>query len=256
MALGESIGYGLRISQNNQPIVGGQLGNYIPNMTVTAQGNSIASIGDRQVHIALMGDPTLRATTKPVPQVATLTASTEYPNIVNLAWNSPGPEAAGYLVFRRKAGTKKWTQLTPKMITSLAYKDSLVNDGTLEYMVKTLALRELASGSYHEMGKGRIASVLTTDVAEGVTPTSINCVVGPNPATAFVNVELQLSYESPVAVHIIDITGNIVQSQNFDILAGGSHTIGFDVSNAAAGRYQLVVKTRDQSLTQPLTIIR
>lgn len=256
MALGETIGYGLRISQNNQPIVGGQLGNYIPNMTVTAQGNNIASIGDRQVHIALMGDPTLRASTKPVPQVATLTASTEYPNIVNLAWNSPEPEAAGYLVFRRKTGSKKWAQLTPKMTTSLAYKDSLVNDGTLEYMVKTLALRELASGSYHEMGKGRIASVLTTDVAEGFAPTSINCNVGPNPATTFVNVDLQLSQETPVTIHVVDMTGSVIRTQNFDMLAGGSHSIGFDVSDAASGGYQIVVKTRDQSMVKALTVIR
>ncbi len=142
------------------------------------------------------------------------------------------------------------------MITALAYKDSLVNDGTLEYMVKTLALRQLASGSYHEMGKGRIASVLTTDVAEGFAPTSINCTVGPNPATTFVNVDLQLSSESPVAIHIIDMTGGIVRTQNFDMLAGGSHSIGFDVSDATSGRYQIVVKTRDQSMNQPLTIIK
>jgi hypothetical protein len=142
------------------------------------------------------------------------------------------------------------------MTTSLAYKDSLVNDGTLEYMVKTLALRELASGSYHEMGKGRIASVLTTDVAEGFAPTSINCNVGPNPATTFVNVDLQLSQESPVTIHVVDMTGSVIRTQNFDMLAGGSHSIGFDVSDAASGGYQIVVKTRDQSMVKALTVIR
>ncbi|MFN5377546.1 MAG: T9SS type A sorting domain-containing protein [Ignavibacteria bacterium] len=256
MALGETIGYGAKLSQNNQTIVGGQLGNYIPNIFVRAQGNSIASAGDRQVHIALMGDPTLRATTKPIPSVATLTAATEYPNIVNLTWNSPGADAAGYLVYRRKAGTKKWTQLTPTMITKLTFKDSLVNDGTLEYMVKTLAVRELASGSYHEMGKGRIASVITTDVAEGSTNTSINIAVGPNPASTSVNIALSLGVETPVSIEIIDITGSILQTQRFDALSIGSHNIGFDVSNMAAGTYRVVVRVRNQSLTQPLTIIR
>ena len=203
-----------------------------------------------------MGDPTLRATTKPVPVVTTLTAATEYPNIINLTWNSPGVDAAGYLVYRRKAGTKKWTQLTPTMITKLTYKDSLVNDGTLEYMVKTLAVRELASGSYHEMGKGRVASVVTTDIAEGNTNTSVDITVGPNPTSASVNIALTLTADSPVSVDITDITGSILQTQSFDALAAGSHTIGFDVSKEASGRYQIIVKTRNHSRSHPLTIIR
>jgi len=256
MALGETIGYGTKISQNNQTIVGGQLGNYIPNISITAQGNSIASVGDRQVHIALMGDPTLRATTKPVPAVATLTAATEYPNIVFLTWNSPGPEAAGYLVYRRKAGTKKWTQLTPTMTTMLTYRDSIVNDGKLEYMVKTLALRELASGAYHETGKGRIASVVTTDVAEENSNETFNIAVGPNPASSSVNIALTLGVDTPVSVDIIDITGSIIQTQRFDNLATGSHNIGFDVSNIASGSYRVVIRARNQSSTQPLTITR
>lgn len=256
MALGETIGYGLKISQNNQTIVGGQLGNYIPNIFVTAQGNSIAAAGDRQVHIALMGDPTLRATTTPVPQISTLTASTEYPNIVNLTWNSPGPDAAGYLVYRRKSGTKKWTQLTPTMITKLTFKDSLVNDGTLEYMVKTLATRQLASGTYHEMGKGRVASVITTDVAEGNSNTSFDVAIGPNPASNSVNVDLLIAQESPVSVYVADITGSIVRQQDFDMLAGGSHSIGFDVSDLSAGGYQIIVKTRNQTMVKALAILR
>jgi hypothetical protein len=256
MALGETIGYGLKLSQNNQTIVGGQLGNYIPNVFITAQGNSIAAAGDRQVHIALMGDPTLRASTMPVPQIATLTASTEYPNIVNLVWNAPGPEAAGYLVYRRKAGVKKWTLVTPTMITKLTYRDSLVNDGTLEYMVKTLALRQLASGSYHEMGKGRTASVVTTDVAEGDINTSFDVAIGPNPASQSVNVDLYLPAASAATVYIADITGSIVRQQDFDKLSGGSHSIGFDVSDLAAGGYQIIAKTRSQTMVKALAVIR
>ncbi|MBK9184536.1 MAG: hypothetical protein IPM83_15895 [Ignavibacteria bacterium] len=103
MALGETIGYSTRISQNNRPIVGNQFGNYVPNIVIVNGALSISTIGDRGVHIALMGDPTLRAFTKPVAVVGTLSAQTEYPNKVLLSWAKPTGDVQAHLVYRRKA---------------------------------------------------------------------------------------------------------------------------------------------------------
>jgi hypothetical protein len=106
------------------------------------------------------------------------------------------------------------------------------------------------------MGKGRTASVVTTDVAEGDINTSFDVAIGPNPASQSVNVDLYLPTASAVTVYIADITGSIVRQQDFDMLSGGSHSIGFDVSDLTAGGYQIVVKTRSQTMVKALAVIR
>jgi hypothetical protein len=40
------------------------------------------------------------------------------------------------------------------------------------------------------------------------------------------------------------------------MLSGGSHSIGFDVSDLAAGGYQIVVKTRSQTMVKALAVMR
>lgn len=257
MALGETIGYSTRLAQNNSPIVSSQLGNYIPNATIGANGISIASAGDRQIHIALLGDPTLRAVPKPVAFVNTLTGATEFPNKVNLTWLKPSGSADAFSVYRRKQGVKKWTLLTPRPITATTYRDSLKNEGTLEYMVRTCALRTTASGSYYDMGKGATCSVLTTGIAED-TPVAgeVIATVHPNPASENLSIEFTITRPGETVVDLFDVTGRSVARFNAGMLAAGSHRTSFDVSTLPAGTYTLNVKGAGESTTVPVMVVR
>lgn len=260
MALGETIGYSARISQNNRTIVNANLGNYIPNIFQQSNGLSIASTGDRGVHIGLMGDPTLRAVTKPVAVVGTVMAQTEYPNKVRLAWSKPTGDVQAYLVFRRKVGVRRWKQLTNAPIIGTSYMDSLKNDGSLEYMVRCCALRRTASGTFYDMGNGRIATVITTDIAEEIgwrSDASFPRIdVGPNPATENANITVTLQSSATVEFELADVTGNIVWNFQCATLSAGQHHIALDVSALSMGRYVLRTRANGGASITLITVAR
>ena len=259
MALGETIGYSTRISQNNRPIVGNNFGNYVPNITVGTTGLNVASAGDRSVHIALMGDPSLRAVTKPVAVIASVTAQTDYPNKVLLSWSKPAGDAQAYLVYRKLNGARKWTPLTADPIVITTFKDSLVNQGSVQYMVRCCALRSTASGTFYDMGKGRIASVTTTDVADERGNNNLDVPrmdVGPNPAFADVNITLSLATSSDVHLELVNITGTIVWTHHASMLSAGQHQIAVDVSSMPIGRYVLRCSAGDTTSAKLVTVAR
>ena len=86
MGLGETIGFAARVTQNN----GGSLYS--------------ANYGTNWVHIALMGDPTLRL--HPVAPPAALVASSNPTAGIDLAWTPSPDTVTGYHVYR-SASTRR-----------------------------------------------------------------------------------------------------------------------------------------------------
>ena len=133
MALGETIGFSTALSQNYQFLY--------------ASGN--ANIFTHFVHIALMGDPTLRMS--PIAPPSAFTATPHTGGGVDLKWN-PSPDAGiGYLVFGAPAATGPFTQLTSAPITANNYTDP-GNQGV--YMVRTVNLQVTSSGTYTNLSQG------------------------------------------------------------------------------------------------------
>ena len=260
MSLGESIGYSFLLTQNNATIVGGQLGRYTPHVIYNAQGaGSLASIGDRGVHIALMGDPTLRAVMQPVSAMGKVTAATEYPNKVNLSWQRPGNDIEAYMIYRKYDEFAGWELLTPKAITALSFQDSLINEGNVEYRVHACALRQTASGTYYDMGKFAYATIPTTGVTEDLTSPIGSLVLTPNPASGDVAIEVFVSREGPLTLTITDLTGRTVWSIRYDQVNAGSFTVRPDAmitSQMSAGRYVVSMSGATGVVSQLLTIRR
>lgn len=260
MAMGEPIGHSVRLSQNNQTVVNSALGNYIPNIMYTSQGSGIASAGDRGVHIALMGDPTLRAEMIPVPAVATATSSTEYPNKVNLSWTPPASPVDGYLVYRAKGNDTKFTRITPTPLTETTFQDSLRNEGPVRYRIVTLSLRSSASGTYYDMGPGVETSVTTTGVNDmAVRGAELN--VSPNPTTGTATMTISTKESTPLRVHIHDLTGRTVWSFASDGVAPGTHAISWDGRTSTGdhvpgGRYVVRCTTNAGVTTSMVTVVR
>ncbi|RPI65074.1 MAG: T9SS C-terminal target domain-containing protein, partial [Ignavibacteriae bacterium] len=267
MSLGESIGYSFLLTQNNATIVGGQLGRYTPHVIYNAQGaGSVASIGDRGIHIALMGDPTLRAVMQPVSAMGKVTAATEYPNKVNLSWQRPGNDIEAYMIYRKYNEFSGWELLTPKAITALSFQDSLVNEGNVEYRVHACALRQTASGTYYDMGKFAYATVITTGVDEdrdarsGASLARMGTLeLYPNPTSGDVAIEVSVDQEGPCSLSITDVTGRVLWSLHYDQVNIGSFTVRPDAmitSELSAGRYVVTMSGRAGVVSQLLTIRR
>src|SRR5579872_23180 len=120
MALGETIGYGVRLTQNN-----GQGGLY------QNQINSAAGL----IHIALMGDPTLRM--HPVSPINGLTATPDSSG-VNLGWTASTDSVVGYHVYHAANPAGPFTRLTSSPVNGTSFTDAGGTSGT--YMVRAVKL--------------------------------------------------------------------------------------------------------------------
>ncbi len=138
MGTGESIGYGMRLSQNNP---GTQYWNHVQRQL-------------RGVHIALLGDPTLRLHVIAPPSEAQ--AGRAGADVL-VTWQASPDEVAGYHVYRTN-GDGGFTRLTGDPLTGTRFTDlnrALQGD---TYMIRAIAVQNGPSGSYVNASQGAFAS--------------------------------------------------------------------------------------------------
>jgi hypothetical protein len=138
MGLGEPIGQSARITMNNSTLYKSQLNPFT-----------------RGVHVALLGDPTLRL--DPVVPASNLIARRSGANVV-LKW-SPSPElVAGYHVYRAARPNGPFKRITPQLISTTKFIDPN-QTATSTYMVRAVKLQITPSGSYWNASQGIFAAV-------------------------------------------------------------------------------------------------
>ena len=139
MAMGETIGYATRVSQNNS-------------------GTYFYGYGP-EVHIALMGDPTLRMhVVAPVSNV-TATGGT---GSAAISWAASPDSVAGYHVYRGAGAAGPFTRLTPALVAGTSFTDTAAPGGSPTYLVRAVRLETSASGSYWNASTGVAASATVT----------------------------------------------------------------------------------------------
>ncbi|MBK8698519.1 MAG: hypothetical protein IPN29_02840 [Saprospiraceae bacterium] len=140
MGLGESIGFSTLQSQNNK---------------------GIYNTGSNQlmggVHMALMGDPSLRLhMVHPVTNLLAAQAGTS----VQLNWTaSADNDIVGYHVYRADSMSGTFTKLNSALIVQTSYTDTmptLTNDNV--YMVRAVKHEIVPSGTYFNMSSGNFIS--------------------------------------------------------------------------------------------------
>lgn len=154
MGLGQSIGECARLTQNN-------INTFHPNY------------GERFVHIALLGDPSLRMEyTAPPSHLAADTVDTFH---VQLSWTASADTSIdGYHIYRQKNGDE-WFRLNETPVANTQFVDSCVLDsGQYTYSVKAAALRSGFSGSYWDESLGVTAQV---DILSDKNPVLISKLV-------------------------------------------------------------------------------
>jgi hypothetical protein len=132
MALGETIGFSIRVSQNNDSLY------------------SSGFVGAQWIHIALMGDPTLRMHV--VAPASNLMAVASASGGVDLSWNASPDTVLGYHVYRAPTAAGPFTRLTTNLISGTNYTDPVLT--TNVYMVRAVNLEVSGSGSYYNASQG------------------------------------------------------------------------------------------------------
>jgi hypothetical protein len=131
MAMGETIGFSTRLTQNNSTT-------YVTNYC------------GRWIHVALMGDPTLRM--HPVVPPSCLVVNTNPLGGIELRWNASPEANAGYHVYRASNTNGPFNRLTSNPIATTNYVDPA--NGSYIYMVRAVKLEISASGSYYNPSQG------------------------------------------------------------------------------------------------------
>ena len=131
MAMGETIGYAARLTQNNS---GTYFYGYGPS-----------------VHVALMGDPTLRMHV--VAPAANVTAAGGSGS-ATVSWTASTDAVAGYHVYRGPGASGPFTRLTPSLVAGTSFVDAAAPGGNPTYLVRAVKLETTPSGSYWNASTG------------------------------------------------------------------------------------------------------
>ncbi len=142
MAMGENIGYSALWAYNDNQYT--------------------TNLGKRFVHIALMGDPSLRMHTIAPP---TNLQITENGNNVDLTWTASADNVLGYHIYRKENSSGAYQRVAPDVISATFYTDVGVNaQTTYHYLVRAITLQETPSGSYYNLSQSDLGSVQTTSI--------------------------------------------------------------------------------------------
>jgi len=162
MGTGKNIGYSTRVTQNN---------NYYYNYP----GYVGLPNSRRGVHLALMGDPTLRMMIVAPPGNLIVAGDT---NKATLAWTaSPDSGLLSYAIYRSASPNGPFTRLNSTLVTGLTYTDTGVAGGTYAYMVRAVKLESTPSGSYQNPSQGIVKTVTTGQGPIDPTATQIGSYV-------------------------------------------------------------------------------
>jgi hypothetical protein len=154
MGLGETIGYGTRLTVNNSTLY-----------------QSASNAFMRAVYINLMGDPTLRQDPICPPSGLSAFAGT---NGVTLNWSAGCDPVLGYNVYRSTDPAGLFARLNSSLISATNYTDFEFTPGNYYYMVRGVRLETNPSGSYYNASEGVFTNVNVTaqtlSISLGIIP--------------------------------------------------------------------------------------
>ncbi|MDX2172391.1 MAG: T9SS type A sorting domain-containing protein [Bacteroidota bacterium] len=161
MAMGENIGYCAQLTQNN-----------VSTYYASPYGGGITNA----VHIALMGDPSLRNDiVSPVSNVV----ATKVGNNCAISWSaSTETTLVGYNIYMKNDTNKTYTKINTVPVAGTTYTDlCLQYPGVYKYMVRALKLETTPSGTYYNMSEG-IADTALNSSYLAVTSQFTNTPIG------------------------------------------------------------------------------
>ena len=157
MGMGDNIGYSAWVTMNNTNL-------YVPQNSAW-QGQPYS-----RVHLALMGDPSLRMSMVPMP--SNLVVSNNGGQAA-FSWSAASGDVDGYLVYEMGQGTGAPIRLTPQPVTQANFSSPAVPFvAGKRYMVRAVKLETSNTGKYYNLSLG------VQGTADGSATPDCNGVVG------------------------------------------------------------------------------
>jgi hypothetical protein len=217
MALGYTIGYSTLKTQNNTSTY----------FTSTLDPGYFG----RWVHIALMGDPSLRLHYIAPP--SNLVSIEDGNHVVHLSFIASTETVNGYYIYRKLLNGINWTRLNNTLFTGLSYNDStLTTGGDYQYMVRAARDQQTASGTYENLSLGTMASVSSNLASINIEEDLFS--LYPNPASDQVTIRLSNPLAIETAVFVYNSLGEQVLTTMFKSF---TNQLSLDISPLSSGVY-------------------
>ena len=146
MGLGETIGFGTRLTMNNSTLYQNQTNEFA-----------------RAVYVALMGDPTLRMDAVSPP--GNLSAA-QNGNSVSLTWSASSDSILGYHLYRATNPSGPFLRLTTSLLIGNTFTDPNPPAGTYTYMIRAVKLQTTPSGTYFNPSQGIFSTQTVIPIPE------------------------------------------------------------------------------------------
>lgn len=228
MAFNQTAGYCARLTQNNKTL-------YSPGYFTN------------QVHVALMGDPTLRMHVF-APPTTIVVGTSDGNKTVDLHWTASKDAVDGYYVYYSKDSLGPYTLANPNPVSGTTFSHTAPAQGTLYYMVRATRLEETHSGSFYNLSQGnfgKVDNLINTSIDPLLTQVN-NLAVFPNPSNGHVTVRFDANRIGTSELKVIDTKGSTVY--RMDVAGYGTQVVSLDVSELTSGLYLLKINNAVQRL--------
>ncbi|HZK77178.1 MAG TPA: fibronectin type III domain-containing protein, partial [Candidatus Kapabacteria bacterium] len=213
----------------------------------------IWSLSMSSVHIALMGDPTLRMTYLSAPPTS-LSASIEG-NTVKLTWQAPSLSVPGYNIYRSNATGDTLLQINTSLVTATTFTDlSPLADSNI-YVVRAAALTTTPSGSWWNESGGVTQGVKVT--LSGVAESNS----APNELTVrqepgYLDIHISETNATTAHLGIVDETGREINIVHDGPMTPGEYNYRISTSSMTSGGYFVRLVSSDGIQVEKVAIIR
>ncbi|MEI6900871.1 MAG: T9SS type A sorting domain-containing protein, partial [Bacteroidota bacterium] len=234
MAMGENIGYCTKLSQNN-------------NATYWY------NYGRHSVHIALMGDPTLREHV--IAPVSNVNVTTQY-SMATITWQASLDTVLGYYVYRSAEEFGNYSRISDSIINGLTFHDPTPLQGDNFYMVRALKLEKTPSGSYYNLSTGVMNSVFVILGNNDAQRISTNIfTIYPNPAKDHIDIKFSREVQGEVSVVLTDLAGReLTQQQLLNLRKDQPYSV--NLKGISSGVYFITIQIGNIKLTRKVEVIR
>ncbi|MCX7909504.1 MAG: T9SS type A sorting domain-containing protein [Ignavibacteria bacterium] len=212
-----------------------------------------------QVHVALMGDPTLTQYSSAVPKPQNVSVYQPEGGPVKITWQAPSEPVDGFFIYKSYSKNGEFTLLNQTPLSETQFVDSSLYEGLVYYMVRSYKMVENNSGTFGILSRGAVQYAKITNVES--LEKEISLEVAPNPFENEFVIQVSLPNNSIVEIELYDMIGNKKGNLFANYLSSGVHRLSFnlsvmsDKSGIPNGIYFLKVSTNSKVLIQRIVKI-
>lgn len=232
-AYGFNMGYEAKKAQMNSTSYNYVLLNLYNGQNYGPDG-AASTFATKNVHISLLGDPTLRLNDfTAIPKAYNLQLSKVQDGQVKLTWEVQGAKMAqGFDVYRSRNDKNNFEKINKAPIKDYIFTDPQINhNGNVYYMVCNRDTVTLPSGRINMLSRGttNFITLNSTSVESDFTQSGME--VTPNPATTNTSFKLNLQDADLVDIKVIDASSRLLKQIYNGTLESGKHSFNWDFEN-------------------------